>query len=154
MGLRKDGTIRRSVADRRLRGGLLSIGPPIWVTSKLGASIRKKRSHPRGVFGPFRSRNFGCRSEFLALVELSPCADIRLAIKPWVSKMAQIESRQPDNAVASASISSSLRLLHSRYSPSIRSHPFSRLRSRSGSPELQASLPDRQTIGACRSGSR
>jgi hypothetical protein len=39
--------------------------------------------------------------------------------QPWVWKMAQIESRQPENAVASASISSALMLLHSRHLASI-----------------------------------
>jgi hypothetical protein len=42
---------------------------------------------------------------------------IRLAIKrqPWVSGLAQIVARQPENAVASASLSSALRHLHSRH---------------------------------------
>jgi hypothetical protein len=39
--------------------------------------------------------------------------------QPWVWKMAQIESRQPENAVASASISPALTLLLSRHPASI-----------------------------------
>jgi hypothetical protein len=59
-------------------------------SKKGGASSRKKGTHPWEVFWTLRSRNFRyrsdrlkrrSRSEFLALVELSLCADIRLAIK-------------------------------------------------------------------------
>jgi hypothetical protein len=39
--------------------------------------------------------------------------------QPWVSEAIQILWRQPENAVASASISSALMLLHSRHLDSI-----------------------------------
>jgi hypothetical protein len=39
--------------------------------------------------------------------------------QPWVSEAIQILWRQPENAVASASISSALMLLHSRHLASI-----------------------------------
>lgn len=47
LGLREDGTMRRSVADRRLHGGSLSIGSPISVPCRPGGRNPQKGTHPR-----------------------------------------------------------------------------------------------------------
>ena len=44
--------------------------------------------------------------------------------EPWVSEVGQTVARQPENALASASSSSALRLLHSRYQTSTGSGLF------------------------------
>ena len=75
----------------------------------------------RGIFGSLSERlKRGSWSTFLGLSIFARAA-IRLAItcQAWVSEAAQIATRQHENAVASASISSALRLLHPRRSPSI-----------------------------------
>jgi hypothetical protein len=115
------------VAGRR-PWSLSSIGLPIRGPPKKGASIRNKGTHlgryldnpDRGISAPRSAKPgylFGTPRSRRAL----PCPAMRLAImrQPWVWKMARIESRQPENAVASASISSVLRLFHPRHSPSI-----------------------------------
>jgi hypothetical protein len=55
MGLREDGTIRPSVADRRLRGGLPSIG---LARSRLSGGRQSTKGYPSsgGVFGSSPSR--------------------------------------------------------------------------------------------------
>jgi hypothetical protein len=52
-------------------------------------------------------------------LRLSPMRAYPAMRQPWVWEQAQIVSRQPENAVASASISWALRLPHSRHPTSV-----------------------------------
>jgi hypothetical protein len=91
LGLREDGTMRRSVADRRLRGGLPSIGlARSRPCSQPGASIHKRVSIVGGgVVDPSHSGNLRPRligysrskRDPNAPVTLPPQNRIRLAIK-------------------------------------------------------------------------
>jgi hypothetical protein len=96
---------------------------------KQGASIRKKGTHRPEVLWTLRiGEIFGFRigqagiagRDLSALSSFAPAA-YRLSTtrQPRVSEAAQTVSTLPENAVASASISSALRLLHPRRSPSI-----------------------------------
>jgi hypothetical protein len=90
--------------------------------------LRPAKGYPSsgGVFDPFPFQEFEAPIDRLQRVErrrkfapvtFTPKNRIRLAIKhpPWVLGLAQIVVGKPENAVASASPSSALRLPHSRH---------------------------------------